>query len=224
MPPRRNVRTGGFEGIERKFFDTFVTATALTAPTNMAGAEIFPEADIEKALNTMIAGTGESDRIGRKINMKSINIRGIVNIPADATAPTASTPTVFIALILDMQTNATMYSSEDVYKNIGASALLATSPFRELENVRRFKVLKTVRMPLNLVAIAHDGTNLEMSGTNTPFEFYVDLKSIQVNYIADGQAGEIAMIADNSLHILATVDDVGYVPTISFNSRLRFTG
>ena len=41
---RRNVRTAGFLGIERKFYDTALTATALTASTDASGGEVDPSA------------------------------------------------------------------------------------------------------------------------------------------------------------------------------------
>ena len=55
-----------------------------------------------------------------------------------------------LALVLDMQTNGATISSENVYKNVSASGALAASPFRNLQFIKRFKVLKTKQIKLSL--------------------------------------------------------------------------
>lgn len=215
-----NVRTGGFQGIELKFYDTSLIAAALVAPTDATGAEVDPSATI--VLNSVIQADGEENRDGRQITMKKISVRGVITCPSQTnqTVPETST-VVYIALVLDKQTNKATINSEDVFKNEGGNSATAASPFRNLQNIKRFSILKTVTLILPQVQSVWDGTNFEQYGSTTPFEIHKDL-NLSVNYA--GTTETVLNITDNSLHLIAFCNDVSMVPNISYNARLRFVG
>ena len=98
-------------------------------------------------LNGVAQGNGPTNRIGRKFTMKSILIQGAIHIAAQ-TNQTAldEAPVVYIALVLDTQTNGVTLNSEDVFTNPVGNGTLAVAPLRNMSNTGRFKVLKSLTM------------------------------------------------------------------------------
>lgn len=220
-PRFRNLRTGGFLGQELKFYDTKLVGAALTAPTDSAGGEHDPSATI--VLNSVTQGDGEQQRDGRKMTMKSIYISGVVKcVPQANQTVTDAASMVFLALVLDMQTNGATITSENVFTNKSADAILAASPMRNLEFNTRYRVLKTIRMVLQNPNISYDGTNMEQQGLNRPFKMYVPLNDLGVTF--NGTTETVANITDNSLHLIAYTNSVALAPNLNYNARLRFMG
>lgn len=219
-PALRNVRTGGYLGIENKFYDTSKTGTALVAPADASGAEFDPTTG---GLNTVAQGDGESNRDGRNIAMHSIHINGTIfsNPQANQTA-TDQPGIVYIALVQDLQTNGAQLNSEDVFTNPSGQTYLAASPFRNLQYTKRFRVLKTKVYKLPNPNIGYDGTNMEQQGVDIPFKMNVQLGGQKVNF--SGTTAAIANIVDNSLHFVAYCSSTDLAPAIAYNARLRFSG
>ncbi len=217
----RNTRIGGFLGIELKFYDTSLVGNAITAPTDASGGEQDPSATV--LFNTVVQGDGESNRDGRQIIMKSLGIRGNISVASqiNQTAIDAA-PIVFMALVHDTQTNGATVNSEDVFKNGSGSAVCAANPFRNLQFVKRFRVLKSKTIKLHQMESTYDGTNIEEGGYTIPFSMFVDLKSMTVNY--SGTTETVANITDNSLHLIAYTTSVSQAPQMNYNARLRFVG
>ncbi len=225
LPPRiraaYNYRQGGFLGQELKFYDTALIGSALTAPTDSSSGEHDPSATI--VLNSVVQGDGESQRDGRRITMKSIFVRGQVIVPVQ-TNQTGSDPatTIFIALVLDTQTNGATIASENVFDNQSQDALLAASGMRNLQFSTRFRVLKSLRFTLQNPNLSWDGTNMEVQGIQRPFQLGANLGNLGVVY--NGTTESVANITDNSLHIIAYCNSTTLAPTINYNARLRFMG
>jgi len=215
---RGNLRTGGFLGIELKFADSALVGSALTAPTNAAGGEQDPATLL--ALNAIAQGDGESQRDGKQICVKSCYVVGNVLIPPLANQTAGSTvPTIFIALVLDKQSNGAQLNSEDVFVNPGANATVAASPLRNLEYTSRFQVLDSVLIEPHMLAASYDGTNIETFGLVCPFKLSHN-GDIITNF--SDTTAVIANIVDTSLHIVAFSTATG--PSLSYNSRVRFVG
>jgi len=215
-----NVRIGGFLGIENKFYDTSLTA-ALTASTNWAGAEHDPAGVL--CISAPAQGDGESNRDGKKINITSAHVTGTIYCAAQAnqTASDAA-PVVFIALVLDMQTNGAQLNSEDVYTNPLGNSIANVNPLRNLQYSKRFKVLKTKTLQLPVPSITYDGTNIEQSGFVRSFRMDISKMALPVTFTAT-TAG-VANVVDNSLHIIAVATNIDMAPAISYNARIRFVG
>lgn len=216
-----NARIGGFLGIEKKFYDTSRAAVAIVASTDASGAEYDPAA--VNCLNAPAQGDGESNRDGRQIRMKSLLVRGAVYCPsqADQTAADVS-PTVRVMAVLDTQTNGAQLNSEDVFTNPAGSGTTATSPFRNLQYSKRFRVLASKKVQFPPFSPTWDGTNLEQCGQAKDFQMSVNLKDLVVNFV--GTTAGVASVADNSIHIIAYTNSTAAAPTLSYNSRLRFVG
>ncbi len=215
-----NPRTGGFLGIELKFLDTSRGLLGVAVNTDATGGEQDPAT--VNSLSSVAQGDGEQNRDGRQCIFKSIFVSGVVEV-ANQLNQTAAHPAsiVFIALVLDTQTNGTQLNSEDVYKNIGGTAMTLPYVMRNLQFIKRFKILATKRIVVQRPTLTWDGTNMEMGGLQVPWSMYKKL-NIQANY--SGTTAVITNSTDNSLHIVAFSSSSSLVPRITYNSRLRFVG
>ncbi len=214
------TRTGGFTGIERKFYDTSLIGAALTAPTDATGGEHDQSATI--CMNSITQGDGESQRDGRKCTVQSAYVKGVINCPAQANqTATDAASKIYIALVLDTQTNGAQLNSEDVFKNDGANAITAASPMRNMQFTQRFRILDTAELVMQNPNISWDGTNMEQQGLVSPFQLS---SNIEFSSQYSGTTESVANITDNSLHIIAYCNENGLAPTISYNARVRFVG
>lgn len=216
-----NIRTAGFLGIENKFYDTSLGATALLAPTDAAGAEVDPSTT--SMISTPAVGDSEQNRDGKRIVINSVQIRGFINAPGALNQTTGQIATsVYVALVLDTQTNGAQMNSEDCFKNTGAAAILAASPMRNLLFGPRFKILKSWLINSEAPSLTYDGTNIEWSGWRKDFDCFLKV-NIPVNFNA-GTTASVANVIDNSLHIIAYTSNASTAPTIGYNARIRFVG
>ncbi len=217
---RSNARTGGFLGIEVKFYDTALVGATLTAPTDATAGEHNPSATLNFC--TMAQGDGESQRDGRKALVKSVYVTGMISVAAliNQTA-LKEQPVVYIALVHDKQTNGAQIVSEEVFANPAGSNITATSPLRNLQHSSRFTVLDRTTVILPQQEASYDGSNLELGGTMTPF--MLSWKgAMPITY--DGTTSAVANITDNSIQLIAWCNTVGQIPLLSYNARTRFVG
>jgi hypothetical protein len=216
----QNIRTAGYLGIERKFYDTAKVASNITAPSDASGGEQDPATVL--CVSAPSQGTGESQRDGRNIQAKSINVKGIIKVNKQgAQTSTDDWPIAYVALVLDKQSNAAQLNSEDVFINPGGQAILATSPFLNLENQQRFQVCATKTIVLRPSSVAGVSASLEQSGYSVPFSLF---KKVNTKINFNGTDAGIASVTDNSYHIIAYCSDTSVGPQLSYNCRMRFYG
>lgn len=214
----RNIRTGGYLGIEYKFKDYGFTG-GIQSPTDATGGEVDPSTAL--ALNSIAQGDGESEREGRQVSLVQLHLQGVVTCPAQADQTATETPPiVFIAVVLDTQTNGAQLNSEDVYTNPGGTVLTGSMPLRDLQYSQRFKTLATKTLSFPPYPISYDGTNIEQGGLSRSFEIHLPLKGIKTTYT--NTTAVVASIADNSIHVIAYASTGS--ATLSYNSRIRFVG
>lgn len=213
----RNWQSGGFLGIEKKFYDTYVTDGVLV--TTAASAEFDPAANVS-CLNAMAEGDGESNRDGKKILMKSVEVNGHVNTTLQADqADAVNAVTVRVWLVLDTQTNGAQMDSE---KFLLDTAGVDSLSLRNLKYSSRFKTLACKTMVLAPSNSHGDGANTgSVAGSIRPFRFFKRL-NIVTNF--SNTSADIANIVDNSLHIIAVASAVAGAPKISYQARVRFIG
>lgn len=215
---RRLRATGGFLGLERKFLDSSKTLTTLPAPADCSGAELDPATTNQ--LNAVAQGDGESNRDGKNYVIKSIHFRGVIREPAQTNqVATDVISTYFVAIVQDTQTNAAQLNSEDVFTNPGASSSFATSPLRNLQYSKRFKVLKWWRGSLPVPSVTYDGTNVEQTGTEKLLQCDIPC-NIRVN--TKGTSANVTDIVDNSLHVIGFSSQA--TAQLGYNCRIRFMG
>lgn len=216
-----NIRTGGFMGIELKFIDYGLAASALVAPTDAAGGEKDPAT--ADSISAIAQGDGESNRDGRQAIVKSAYVTGaITGAVLSDQADLQAGQSYYVALVMDQQTNAAQLNSEDVFTNPGAAAVLAPHVLRDLQFTQRFKVLDHVLLSRPVLAAGTDGASTNsVAGFNVPFKLSWN-GEMPVNHV--GTTAVIASIADNSLHIIAYASSTAGAPAINYNSRVRFVG
>ncbi len=208
--------------MEYKYYDTTRVSASIVSTNDATGGEIDPT-----TLDTISApdqGDGESQRDGRSIMIKKVNIKGMVRVTKQANQTGADiAPLVFITLVQDKQTNKAQLNSEDVYTNGTGSASMAATPFRNLKFISRFTVLKTKMLQINTPDSVFDGTNIEQSGRDYFFRMDHEFrKGMMVNFTGTG-AG-LTNVIDNSLHMIAYCSTTALAPTINYVSRIRYLG
>lgn len=216
----RNQRTGGFLGIELKFVD-YSLVGAILAPTDAAGAELDPATAL--CLNVVAQGDGENQRDGRQAVVKSCYVNGNVYIGNQSDqADVKGAPLIFIAMVLDTQTNGAQLNSEDVFTNPAASGTAAPCPLRDLQYSQRFTVLDSCQLVMPMRTTGTDGAStMSVAGATIPFKlsWNGELKNTY-----SGTTAAIASLQDNSIHIIGYASNVDGTPQIVYNSRCRFVG
>nr|DAO14323.1 MAG TPA: capsid protein [Cressdnaviricota sp.] len=221
----KNLRTGGLLGIELKFVDCAANGTALTAPTDASGGELNPSTGIIGCLSAPALGDAANNRDGNKIVVKSVLLQGTISVAAQANQTAADLScTVFLALVMDTQANGVTLNSEDVFTNLSANASQATNLFRNMSYTQRFKVLKLKRISLRIPTLTWDGTNIEQTGFSTQWKLGVKKMMMGVTFTTGSTTADIANVTNNALHLVGYCDNASLVPTVYYNSRVRFVG
>jgi len=186
---------------EVKFLDT---ATAFLFDTT-------GEVPATGQLNLVPQGVEESQRVGRKITIKSINIRWVISAGAGTTA----SDTLRLMLVQDTQAN----GAAATYSGVGGVLESDTvTAFRNLENSNRFIVLKDWFFSLNPTA----GIVGAFNSTQKSITFNKKC-NIPIEFDSSASTGAIGTIRSNNLFLLArggVVDD-GYQCTGVV--RIRYT-
>lgn len=201
------TRTGGFYGRyggrtgELKFFDT-----AVNFQVDATG-----EVPATGQWNLIPQGVTESQRVGRRCTIRSIQFRGTMEyVPA---ASTVGTAVVHLFVVLDKQCNGAAASVTDVLtSNAMGSALV------NLENRSRFVILKRWVWPMN----AQAGVQGAFGRMSRNAEWYKKCK-IPIDFDSSASTGAIGTIRSNNIFVLAGTsnedDAVGFVGT----ARVRFS-
>lgn len=207
--PRKKVRvTRAYPSVTRfmpsggelKFFDTAVDFTIDTTGEVPATGQ----------LNLIPQGAGESQRIGRKVTIKSINFNGLVLY--NPTTDTNGSDFVTIYLVLDKQCNGAAASATDV---------LTTVDFfkaqRNLANSERFVIMKRWQFSLQSQAGASGAFGKVQRG----LKFY---KKCNIPIEFSSTMGVISEIRSNNLFLLAGSTSVSDDKTaVSAICRLRYS-
>lgn len=185
---------------EKKFFDTTVTANTTT-----------PGAVMAPSINLVAGGTGESQRIGRKMTIKSIHFRGHA-ILAAGTVATAAAESCRMLLVLDKQNNGAGYAAADLL-----NATVTDRSFLNLSNSQRFVILKDWYFSMS--AVNTNGA--------TPVNFTQLMKILKYNKkcnipIEFATAGAtLADVRSNNLSVFLIGTDTSI--SILMQSRIRYT-
>jgi hypothetical protein len=203
----QNYRTGGFSnlqpfGLEQKVIDVFKTFQVPTGPgsTNLLfdGLPYFIK-----------VGSSQSTRIGSKIRITKIFIKGFWHLPKNgqvgATFINPDATTNFFGrgrawLVLDTQCNSS--------KPVPAEVILKTDQacwcdgFRNTQYTQRYKVLATWEAALNgrSVTLAGDGAIAILGNMSVPFEKYINV-DIPITYKSGD--GDIGDLTENNIFLMA---------------------
>lgn len=211
---------GPFAVSESKYFDSEFSAftigenTAAWAATNdvVKGVMVLPQ-----------EGSDIDNRIGRKISLYKLAIRGIISHGgASDQADILPNDIIRIILWMDTQTNATVTTSGSLMRTpTNATAPILFTQFQNLSNLGRFRVLKDVVVRCPPSTSGTDGANTTSQAiTDIPFKFTIKFRKPVTIRFNSTNGGTIGDIVDNSFYLSMQASRTGgYTTTTSGTCR-----
>ncbi len=188
-------------GTELKFHDIAVNDAVIAA-----GGTI-----VVSSCNLIAQGDGESQRIGRKVTIKSINWRYSIQI--ETATSNVGDDIIRLVLYQDKQANGATSAVLGVYEDNDYQT------FRNLTNKGRFRILMDRTYALNTVAGSGNGTNSRQFSAGIQGTFFKKC-NIPVEFSAG--AGALTEITSNNIGVIA-FSRTGRCELQSA-MRIRFTG
>ncbi len=138
-------------------------------------------------MNGIAEGAAINQRVGRRINMVSILLRGLVS---KVSANTDAAVSIRFALAYDTQPGSALPVIDDFWDNSATTSNLLGP--RKLDYLNRFKTLSTWTI------VVHGTENVSTGSTQLPWEKYVKLRK---GTYYDGVLGTIASLAKGGLYL-----------------------
>ncbi len=143
-------------------------------------------------------GTGESQRLGRKITVKQISWRMDIVMPEfDAVADPANEDVVRIILYQDKQTNGAAAVVGDILESANYQS------FNNLANKSRFRTLMDRTYAINTSALASDGAGVVSGSGMTIADTFFKKCNIVIEYDNSGTDGAITTQRSNNIGVLS---------------------
>lgn len=169
--------------------------------------------------NTMVNGAELYQRVGRKIYMKSLHLRGNIFNTA-----TAAQDNGRIIVFYDSQPNAAILGIGDLIKDSNAAAATTGFSHLNLNNRERFKILRDFNITLPSVTLAMAvQTNVGQydQDNNFTINMHIKLKGLEAIFNATN-GGTIADITSGALIAVFVSNNQSNTWTFEGNSRLRY--
>lgn len=189
---------------------------ALTSGLNATG--------LVRAINLVAVGSSFFNRIGRKVEMKSLHLTG--SIVPTGNAATADYGRILV--VYDRQTNGALPVISDILQGTDCLGASATSNFSNvnLNNRERFLILADHR--IFLPGVLATGINAAYTDSAQPVannvNRFIKLKGLLTHYKADSATPVIGDIATGALYLVTLAGNAagsdGWVGEL--NTRLRF--
>lgn len=195
-------------GRELKAFDLALSQSAFTT------------AGVFTLLNVPVNGAEIYQRVGRKIYMKSLHLRGAVV----SLATSIQQDLVRIIVFYDSQPNAAASNLATLLQDSNAAAATSGTSGINLNNRERFKIIRDIQ--LSLPSITDTGgviTNVSQFDQANKFSIneFIKLKGLETMFNATN-GGTIADVTSGSLYLLtvSTLDTSKW--QLEFQTRLRY--
>lgn len=175
--PAINVAKNPGMNPEMKAVDS-VGTLALSNTTTGAGHTIL--------VNGSVQGTDRFNRVGRRINIKSINVR--MYVYTSQGSPAVIDDLLRFALVWDEQPTGSLPVISDYWQDTSTSGILTTNllSHNNLNNTARFRMLRTLSVPIN--------AELQCTETNQGRAFIE--WNIKCNFITQYNAGNTGALSD----------------------------
>jgi len=213
-----SARMGAQRGvaIEKKFVDLNDAAYTLNTTAQFT------------LLNGIAEGAGQFNRIGRKVQLKSLYLTGMI----ESIRTQADDDMARIMVIYDRQTNGLVPGITDVLQSVqqdGTTTSSGALDHLNLNNSERFLVLMDKRVLLPAMTwtagvITNNGL-LSTAGGNFLFKKFIKLKNLETHFKGTAAPTVVAQIATGSLYLVTLVGNKaagaeGY--ELNLGIRLRF--
>lgn len=234
---RRNFQSvprtrGALAQTENKYFDCYSPAAAVSEATTWAGAELdgyISSGGADTAISCLFAPTEGSDidnRIGRKVQVTRIDIRGVIQPSVEADqADVLRAPPVRLVLYVDTQTNGAQSQAEQLfdYNAFTASTQMAFTAHQNPANFGRFRVLKDkIYRPPTVTAATDGASTCSVTHASMPFKLRYTFKTPMIVKFNSTNGGTIADIVDNSFHLVGHKSSTEFTHNIFYNCRVYY--
>ena len=195
-------RPGSINALELKGMDTAINLTSsnVLSTTNTNGATF--------VLNLVQTGNGSWNRVGRKISMKNVRIRGTAAATLDDNggASPQQALTLRMVLVYDSQpSSGTIPTFDTIFGNTaqdGTESTTIISPLR-YDNTGRFRV---IRDWVRTFAASSVSTTLNSGNQYIYFDEFVDLKGAETIFSGQSAPMTIADISSGALYLIFRAD------------------
>lgn len=206
---------------EVKGLDTNVDLAPIIDTTNTNGSSF--------VLNLVRAGAAYYNRVGNKIAMKSLRLRGIMQFITTPAATTADIKGNWIRMVVvyDHSPNSgTIPTYDTIFGNTDQSGMQTCNQLDALRyaDTQRFSVLRDKIVTYNPPAITTAGTTNVFSQL-VEFDEFIPLKGALTHYSNDTSPMTIADIQNGALYVYFranTNDVVSYCQITDSQARLRY--
>jgi len=177
-------------------------------------------------VNLIASGSGFNNRIGRKIEMQSLHLHGVVVQTGTATTTTDYTR---IVVVYDRQTNGAIPVLQDIFTNYSQTSSTSSSVFSDLnpDERERFQILADYRLVLPATTAA--GTTGASDGLQPTFNVnrFIKLNGASTIYKGDTSPSVIGDIATGALYIITmgsfAPGSEGFKAVLSWRLRYKDT-
>lgn len=195
--------------VEHKFLDgTSGPITALVAGAFM-----------HTTLNFVAQGTTQSQRVGRKITVKSLEVRGDIKLP-DTGSLLFMDNRVRLIFFIDKQTNGAAATLDEI---INLSGTVTINSFRDLANQQRFRIIYDQWFDLPVRAVLQDSA---ATGDSVPIELGFKFKkalNLPIMFDDGVSTGAISSQRSNNIGSFCIASQSVIAPIVSYTFRIRFT-
>ncbi len=215
---------GALAQSESKYFDSFLDDTVITAASaSWAGTEADPATALTLFLPT--EGSDIDNRIGRRVSVYKLAIRGIITMDGlSDQADALAMPSFRIIVYLDTQTNGAQVQGETLMQGPGAATSeLVHCTFQNTNSFGRFRVLRDITIRPKLTERINDAVATgSIVQDDCPFKMTINFKKPIVFKFNGLNAGTIGDIVDNSFHLIIHKSVNNGVHDLSYQARTYY--
>lgn len=180
-------------------------------------------------INPIQQGAGPSQRVGRRVALKKLIIRGSYGVLRDGQAQVERHR---ICVIYDRQPQATLPTINDLWQltdQVGNTTPGDSWSPNNLNNSRRFRVLMDKRWAVAQPQVAAGDTTFLQNANEHDIQFkldeFVDLKGLEVDFIGNANPMQIANYATGALYLITmgSVAAGAECFNLQVQTRVKFT-
>lgn len=179
-------------------------------------------------INVIRTGSTFCNRIGRKIEMRSVRINGIL----DVIRASSDGEYLRIIIVYDRQPNGALPAIADIIQDTDQATANTTNALSHanVNNVDRFQLLRDFQITPPIISAFTSGGNFTVQQNIDPlcpvfkFDAYVKLKGLTTQYKADSSPAVIGDIASGALYLVTYGTAASGSNAFALNAtvRLRF--
>lgn len=210
-------RTSGFygrfagAGAELKFLDTVKAGTNIDNQGTM----------LSSSLNVIAQGNGENERIGRKLVIRHISIKGQLHLSGATDLIASAHNRLRLLVVLDKQCNGAAATLADIIKSTGD--VPSVDAHRDLANMSRFQVLHDKTVVFNVQAVAQTAAGIYVTPQIVKTWEYSKSCNVPIEYDSVTTDGVIGTIRSNNLLVFAVAQNDAQACAVGYVCRVRFS-